>query len=83
MRLGHSGLDTADWTQRTGHSDGAEGYPGVHRIEWSFGMRRRILLGLALIFAASLLAGCDKCGDWQKFNTPSLPKSCHGEPPAG
>jgi hypothetical protein len=46
-------------------------------------MRRRILLAFGLIFACTLLAGCDRCGDWQKFNTPSLPKTCHGEAPQG
>ncbi len=46
-------------------------------------MRRRICLILALILGSLALAGCDKCGDWQKFNVPSLPKSCHGEPQPG
>jgi hypothetical protein len=36
-------------------------------------------VGLAALALASLaLAGCDKCGDPVKFNTPSLPKSCYG-----
>lgn len=34
---------------------------------------------LACLALASLaLAGCDKCGDPIKFNTPSIPKSCYG-----
>jgi hypothetical protein len=41
----------------------------------NFSTLRRALAGLAL---ASLLAGCDKCGDPIKFNTPSIPKSCYG-----
>ena len=32
----------------------------------------------ALALASLALAGCDKCGDPVKFNTPSLPKSCYG-----
>ncbi|WP_146030164.1 hypothetical protein [Methylocella silvestris] len=36
-------------------------------------------LGLGGLLLASLaLAGCDRCGDPIKFNTPSLPKSCYG-----
>jgi hypothetical protein len=46
-------------------------------------MRRRISLIFGLILGSLILGGCDKCGDWQKFNTPSLPKSCHGDPPPG
>ncbi|MGO9673363.1 MAG: hypothetical protein ACLPSF_04215 [Methylocella sp.] len=37
---------------------------------------RLVLAGLAL--ASLALAGCDKCGDPIKLNTPSIPKSCYG-----
>lgn len=37
------------------------------------------LLGLIALLA---LAGCDNCGNLDKFNYPSIPKSCHGDPPA-
>ncbi len=37
----------------------------------------RLALG-GLMLACLALAGCDKCGDPIKFNTPSLPKSCYG-----
>ena len=29
-----------------------------------------------LLLAATVLAGCDKCGNGVKFNAPSLPKTC-------
>ena len=32
------------------------------------------LLGLLLL--ATLLAGCDKCGNRVKFNAPSIPNAC-------
>ncbi|MGP0059116.1 MAG: hypothetical protein ACLPID_07510, partial [Beijerinckiaceae bacterium] len=59
--------------------------------KWSSGMRRRIVLVVGLVLGSLILAGCDNCGGWQKFNTPSLtpsptpgqPKSCHAEPPPG
>jgi hypothetical protein len=36
-------------------------------------------LALACLALASLaLAGCDKCGDPVKLNTPSIPKTCYG-----
>lgn len=44
-------------------------------------MRRHTTLAFAfagLVLASLALAGCDKCGDPVKFNTPSLPKSCYG-----
>jgi hypothetical protein len=31
-----------------------------------------------LLLASLALAGCDKCGDPVKINTPSIPKSCYG-----
>ena len=31
---------------------------------------------IGLLLAATLLAGCDKCGNTVKFNAPSLPKTC-------
>jgi len=35
------------------------------------------MLGLtAIVVAAFVLAGCDKCGDRIKLNAPSLPKAC-------
>jgi hypothetical protein len=50
-------------------------------------MRRRISLVVGLILGSLILGGCDKCGDWDKFNRPSLappaPKTCHGEPSPG
>jgi hypothetical protein len=29
------------------------------------------------------LAGCDKCGRFENLNIPSIPKSCHADPPPG
>jgi len=39
---------------------------------------RRIVLNLGTLILCCLAAGCDKCGDPIKFNTPSLPKACYG-----
>jgi hypothetical protein len=39
----------------------------------------RLRVALACLALASLaLAGCDKCGDPVKLNTPSIPKACYG-----
>ena len=38
---------------------------------------RTVSLRIAVIaFAALALAGCDKCGNRIKFNTPTLPSAC-------
>jgi hypothetical protein len=37
------------------------------------------LLGLIALLA---LGGCDTCGNLAKFNLPSVPNSCQGNPPA-
>lgn len=40
---------------------------------------RRFVFSLAGLLLASLaLAGCDKCGEPVKFNTPGLPNTCYG-----
>jgi hypothetical protein len=44
---------------------------------FSRGSTRR-LAWACLALTSLALAGCDKCGDPVKFNTPSLPKSCYG-----
>ena len=31
---------------------------------------------VGLLLAATMLAGCDKCGNRVKFNAPSLPQTC-------
>jgi hypothetical protein len=41
-------------------------------------MRRFALSFAALLLASLVLAGCDKCGEPVKFNTPSLPNTCYG-----
>jgi hypothetical protein len=35
------------------------------------------LIGLLALGLA--LAGCDKCGNWIKINSPSVPGSCHAQ----
>ncbi|HEY8030922.1 MAG TPA: hypothetical protein VIF02_00730 [Methylocella sp.] len=43
---------------------------------------RRVVFALASLAVACLFAaGCDKCGDPVKFNTPSLPKACYDSAP--
>ncbi|SFK19472.1 hypothetical protein [Methylocapsa palsarum] len=37
-----------------------------------------IIAGLLLVSVA--LAGCDKCGEPVKFNTPGLPNTCYAVP---
>jgi hypothetical protein len=34
-----------------------------------------------LIVLSLALAGCDSCGHFHNINVPSLPKSCHADPP--
>jgi len=41
------------------------------------GLRILVMGGLVLSLAA-----CDKCGDYLKINTPSIPKSCTDSAPA-
>jgi hypothetical protein len=38
---------------------------------------------MGIILTALALAGCDKCGNYENFNIPSIPKSCHAAPPPG
>jgi hypothetical protein len=41
-------------------------------------MRRFAFSFAALLLVSLALAGCDKCGEPVKFNTPSLPNACYG-----
>ena len=39
-------------------------------------MGRKFLCLAGLVIAALALAGCDTCGNFEKLNLPSIPKSC-------
>jgi hypothetical protein len=44
---------------------------------WERPLGRKLLCLAGLIIAALALAGCDTCGNFEKLNLPSIPKSCH------
>ncbi|MGP8193163.1 MAG: hypothetical protein ACLQLT_11105 [Methylovirgula sp.] len=46
-------------------------------------MRRKLLCLAGLTVVMLVLGGCDNCGNFEKFNLPSVPKSCHADPPPG
>ncbi len=46
----------------------------AHTREWPVG--RKFLCLAGLVIAALALAGCDTCGNFEKLNLPSIPKSC-------
>jgi hypothetical protein len=45
-------------------------------------VKRKVYGLLGLVGLMLALGGCDNCGNLAKFNLPSIPKSCHGDPPA-
>jgi hypothetical protein len=45
---------------------------------------KRLIRTISILGIAALLAGCDKCGDWAKFDPFGLaPKSCSSSDPQG
>jgi hypothetical protein len=45
---------------------------------------KRLIRTIGILGIVSLLAGCDKCGDWVKFDLLDLtPKSCSSSNPQG
>ncbi len=37
---------------------------------------RTVVRIISVILVGTVLAGCDKCGNRVKFDTPSIPKAC-------
>ncbi|WP_181832883.1 hypothetical protein [Bosea caraganae] len=45
---------------------------------------KRLIRTIGILGIVSLLAGCDKCGDWAKFDLfDQAPKSCTSSDPQG
>jgi hypothetical protein len=55
-------------------------YASVERVGGVVVTRKFICLA-GLIGMVLMLAGCDRCGQWNGINVPSAPRSCHGDPP--